>query len=274
MNQILSTIHPLPSFQDLENLVSPLDATSLILFDVGDVLLLAKRSFFHPNNKPYREQIKKRLDTLIGKEQRARLLSIIFLDDWREPVEYCASSVIKNLQKTAARIMALSAMQTGAFGVIKNMEEWRLSGLLGVGIDFSFSAPWPGTLDFSEMERDGFAPVFKDGVLFTHVHSKGEALEAFLHKIQWNPTKIIFIDDKLSYLASVQQVAEQRAIPFLGLHYTVSYERPFVFDEQLFEFQLHYLLEHEQWLFDDEARALMVQVPLQQQRKFDEKRNS
>lgn len=274
MNQISSVIQPLTSFKDLEVLAGPLDATVLILFDIADVLLCAKSSMAHPNNKFYRKQIEKRFNVLLGRERREYLWSKVFINDWRELVEPCVPSVVKNVQKTTAKVMALSAMQTGPVGVVGNMEEWRLSGLRSVGIDFRASAPWLGTLDFSAMERDGFVPIFKDGVLFTHVHSKGEALEAFLDKIQWIPTKIIFIDDKLNYLASVQQVAERLAIPFLGLHYTASAERFFVFNEQLFEFQLNYLIDHEQWLFDDEARALMSHVSLQQQRKFDEQHNS
>jgi hypothetical protein len=153
--------------------------------------------------------------------------------------------------------MSLSAMRTGPFGVIKSMEAWRASRLRDVAIDFGQTAPTSGSFILSEECRDGFSPVFDTGILCTYIHTKGEALALFLKKIAWMPRRIIFVDDKISYLSSVQEMAESLAIPFIGLHYTASYERSFLSNEQLFDFQIHHLIHYETWLFDDEACLAM-----------------
>lgn len=272
MNNILSSLQSLVSFTQLTDNLPQLDNKSLVIFDVGEVLLQATSSFFHPKNKPYKERGRAYLKNILGQEEYEKIWSLSFLQEWRELVDHQAPMVIKKIQESGAKVMALSAMRTGTFGLIESMESWRLSRLADVGIDFSLTAPVTDSFVIADAIRDGFAPIFRDGILFTYVHAKGEALDLFLKKIHWQPSIIIFVDDKVHYLTSVQEMAASAKIPFMGFHYMVSHERPFIFDEQLFNFQLNHLIDHKEWVHDDAARAMMMHhgVPLKR-RFFDEK---
>jgi hypothetical protein len=67
----------------------------------------------------------------------------------------------------------------------------------------------------------GSCPLFKKGILFTNEINKGAALTAFLQTAGPAPTAIIFIDDRLDHLESVEKAlaAFDPAIRYDGLHF-------------------------------------------------------
>ena len=97
-------------------------------------------------------------------------------------------------------------------------------------IDFSDSFPNYPQLSF-DFPSD--QPIFQQGVLFTDTSSKKESLAVLLELMQWHPTKIIFIDDRLHYLEEIEQLAIELGIPFIGIHYRASELIPYEFDEEL-----------------------------------------
>ena len=67
--------------------------------------------------------------------------------------------------------------------------------------------------------------LFYKGVLFTNSSNKGEALFTLLDKANKKPKSILFINDKLSHLVQVQNSADRRKIPFIGLRYGYTDEK-------------------------------------------------
>ena len=63
-------------------------------------------------------------------------------------------------------------------------------------------------------------PMYFKGILFTNGYPKTEVLGDFLHETQFVPSKIIFIDDHLEYVESLNRFAIKKEIPFQGYHYT------------------------------------------------------
>jgi len=63
-------------------------------------------------------------------------------------------------------------------------------------------------------------PVYYKGILFTNGYPKTEVLGDFLHETNYVPSKIIFIDDHLEYVESLNRFAIKKEIPFQGYHYT------------------------------------------------------
>jgi hypothetical protein len=153
--------------------------------------------------------------------------------------------------------MALSALQTGKLGAIESMEDWRLAHLGAHGIHFSPVAQDQEYFVLDELLQDGFSPVYKKGALFTYKHPKGQALTAFLKRITWKPQHITFVDDKREMVEDVAAVADALKVPFSGFHYVAAHALRKPLDEMLTERQFKHLVEHGQWLTEDEARATL-----------------
>ncbi len=61
---------------------------------------------------------------------------------------------------------------------------------------------------------------YRHGILFCGASGdKGKILRTFLAEVYFRPELIVFIDDTLENLQSVESAAEVLGIPFVGLHY-------------------------------------------------------
>lgn len=69
-------------------------------------------------------------------------------------------------------------------------------------------------------------------ILFSGNNDKGQALFYFFELMNYYPEKIVFIDDKMKYLLSVQQAAKSHNIPFIGIRYSGCDERVKNFDPE------------------------------------------
>ena len=148
-------------------------------------------------------------------------------------------------------MIVCTGMNTGPYGSLPSLEEWRYSHLKSLGFQGSY-----GDLIFSlpNFKRN---PVFYKGVLATDLESKGPVLGAFLDQVGLKPHKIVMFDDHLSDLQSVQKECEKRGIAFQGYQYQRAHSKPW--DEALIQFQAEYLIKHKRWLNDEEVRHLMIQ---------------
>ena len=78
--------------------------------------------------------------------------------------------------------------------------------------------------------------------------------DQFLDKIQWTPKNVIFIDDKMSHLTSVETALNKTKIPFQGYQYKGVEKLPGELDMQVAESQFAYLRKNHKWLSDSEAK--------------------
>lgn len=82
---------------------------------------------------------------------------------------------------------------------------------------------------------------YKNSILFGGNNDKGEVLKHFFDHMNYYPKKVIFIDDKMKYLLSVEKALEQYNIPFVGIRYSGCDERVINFDPAKAEAQWHRL---------------------------------
>ena len=74
-------------------------------------------------------------------------------------------------------------------------------------------------MDQAELHSEESA-IFTDGVLLVgEKNSKGLVFEAFLKKIGYTPEKIIFIDDKVKHVQTMEKALAPLAIPYFGYRY-------------------------------------------------------
>ncbi|MDF2578218.1 MAG: hypothetical protein K0S74_1702 [Chlamydiales bacterium] len=197
----------------------------------------------------------------LSRELRAKYskndIKLIFSDFFRKRTVRLVNPEVRSLiRKLAQRdipVTALTAWWTGHFGTIPKMEELRLQGLAEVNISFMDISPFKEDCSFPDLKADDGVPMITNGIILTALVDKGIVLKAALNKANFKPNKIIFIDDNLSYVKSVEKICEELNIEFIGIHYTEASFIPLPQLDESKELLRFEVLEQEHiWLLDVE----------------------
>ena len=163
-------------------------------------------------------------------------------------IEPDTSDVIRKLQQDNFLIFALTARQKKA-DYIDGADRETHEHLNSVGIDFTLTS-------ISQQINDAVAAFFSYGIIFTGWHEKGPVLKIFLKEMELNPGKIVFIDDKLEQIKSVEKAAKSMGIPFSGFRYGKLDDFHQQFDPLIANIQLEALIKNDQILSNEEARKI------------------
>ncbi len=249
LTQIYSSIVSIQSFKDI---YLEVDQDTLVVFDVDEVLITCKDMILRPCGSHFCPTSWKNID----QKEYIFLISIMFNESQPMLVEPSAPWFIKKLQAKGAKTMALTAARTGKFGVIENAEDWRLKILKQFDVDFSHAFPESPLIYFDQVTKESDYLLFKKGILFLgdEKNTKGDLLIQFLEKMQYKPKKVIFFDDKMSHLISVETALNETEISFQGYQYKGAEQLPQEFDEQIAEMQFEYLRKNRKWISDSELK--------------------
>jgi hypothetical protein len=251
-------IHRVETFDKLWTSLDEFHEETLIVFDVDYVILMPKDAVLRrPHGDAVRSKMHEKYISHLPEEEQNRIHTQTFLDSPKTLVDRGIPRLIEHLHERSIKTIALTALQPGPLGSLASSEDWRINQLKEHGVDFSFSFPSTVHMILSSHSFCSPFPVFKQGILFSRPHSKGEVLSAFLKQISWKPSLIIFIDDSLNYLKSVQTAMQRDEIPFLGLHYIGAETIPCEIDEEIAEMQFKILIETGIWMSDEEVKALL-----------------
>lgn len=145
-----------------------------------------------------------------------------------KPIEDETADIVKAIQDRNIVTWCITAR-------FPSLEKHTVEHLQSSAIDFSLSK-------FAEYEVEfdtEYPGTFKSGIVFCgRGNNKGDILITLLKELSYQPEKIIFIDDHLHNLISVQDAAAIHDIPFLGIHY----DRLKPFDNHQFLAQLSALM--------------------------------
>lgn len=123
---------------------------------------------------------------------------------------------IEQLKKIHSLVFGFTAARGREDSSIEGqMPELRFKHLEKLGITFSASEP----LSFSYHPTRRTWAVFEKGILYSDQRDKGDILHEFLTQITWKVSHIVFVDDNIWNLLSVQQVAAKHEISFTGFLY-------------------------------------------------------
>ena len=256
MGEIKKTGDLTPIFEALQEA----DDQTLVVFDVHDVLTVPSDQILR---KPYKKRLKECLAevaALQGNEEASMLESIVKQQHRVDLVDPRMAQLVRDLKERHIPALALTNAWTGEGRGSCAHEDHVLAQLHAVGIDFSTSFPSVGSMSLECSKRttvEGLA-LFKKGVIFTCGLPKGHMLKAFLERVAMRPSHIVFVDDKLTNLESVESFCQEALIPFLGFQYTASVKTPSVhFQEKRSELQLMMLKTEKRWIGDDEANQML-----------------
>ncbi len=235
----------------IESAIQQADSDTLVIFDVDDVLIMPTDEFaFKP---PVRNELVKQLKRKYSKDQLKDLWSIIFE---RRNVKLVDPSLLKMIRDLEARkipTVALTSWWTGIYGKISRMEDLRFKDLDQVGISFTRTSPFKEEMTFPEFKTEDGIPMVKFGVILTALSDKGSILKLALQRAKLLFKKIIFIDDDLRNLQSVEKICHEMGIGFQGFQYTAVNLVPLPKLEKEKEALRFKILETEhKWLSDEE----------------------
>lgn len=257
------------SFNEIRNSIETSQNDVLVVFDVDEVLITTKDIFIHPEcdsiflNLVQNEFAKTK--TTDEREKFENRLSLSMIHPERYLVEEIAPSFIKCLQNKKIKTIALTSCPTGKFGLIPLVEHWRIDQLKMLDIDFSVAFGRLIQIRLTELSKKNHpSPIFEKGILFSKGYSKGEVLEAFLKRINWKPSKVIFIDDLAENLCSLKEHLDALNIPFEGFQYLGAHLSQDKINSKLIEFQFYHLIEHGEWLSDQAVETMIDNYPSNQ----------
>lgn len=247
----------------LAEIFENLDSSALVIFDVDDVL-------FEPRDQILRGHYFKEvlifenmIEAKYDKNTAEELYSIIWNERQIQVMEEETPLLIAHLQEKNIPVIALTNCMIGRYGLTSSVEDWRLGELAKCG--YYLEKSWVGLeekifehKDETDQEKRW---LYKKGVIFANGIQKGAVLEEFLKHFKVNPKHIIFVDDLLKNVISVQDMCAKLNIDFTGIEYTKatsSYSRPN--NLSIAKVQAQTLGKERKWLTDKEARALQTNV--------------
>lgn len=244
-----------PTLETVEKYVDDLDENALVVFDVDYTILVPNDRILAPCGEEYLQKFMKILREM--QEKGEILGSQVTIQAQTSLVDNKILHLLEKLKQKNIKVIALTAMSTGQFGLIPNMEQWRIEQLASLGIHLNEAFPEIEMIMLEEFEGKKGLPVFKKGILASSRYPKGQVLCAFLKRMEWKPSKVLFIDDRMYFIDSVECELEKENIPHISFHYTAATDSSCPFDHKLADFQFDYLLRQGEWLNDDEAKNKM-----------------
>lgn len=249
MNQQHTKITKISEFQIAAELLEKATKNHLVLFDVDDVLIMDQDEYrlTHPYRREWIRGSKHRLE----RKQREYLLSIILKERNIRLVDPYITAILTNLWSRGIPTAALTKLYTGTLGVIEDLTDWRIKELKGIDIDFMRSTPIKDNIMLEELHIGCGIPMMVEGIIFTADVDKGLILENILRKAKYFPETIIFFDDVLENILSVEKMCKEMNINYYGFEFDGALLVPEVeLHKESEEMRFNILEQERRWITD------------------------
>ncbi|ABV84679.1 DUF2608 domain-containing protein [Rickettsia massiliae] len=178
-----------------------------IFIDVDDMLITPKSKTF--KKPPYNQIIDRIKENKSSYDHYEEIISnwrlqrkVILIDEeWVEVI---------NKLKEKFPVYGLTQMNTGAFGNIPSMQDWRYKELKELGIEFSDNEK---LVIYNSGQKD--EAIFYKGIFITGNHSKSGTLSKFSEEL--NASFIVFVDDRAKHIEDVGDYCKKNKIGLLDI---------------------------------------------------------
>lgn len=240
-----ATIIETPHFADIVSHITP---QTLVLLDIDDTLLIPVQtlgsdvSFLYRMGE-YKSQgstPEEALEKALADWEGIRHLTKVQIE------EEGTAETIHSLQSQGFTVMALTTQ-----GLALNTR--TCEQLKSLGIDLSKTAP---SNEDHYFINGPHGVLYRHGIFSTSGTPKGKALLQLLSRINCQPKRIVFINDKRTHLRDVESAVEAAGIEFIGLRYSHSDARVARFNPAIADIQWkHSSFGH--ILSDEEAEQIL-----------------
>lgn len=190
-----------------------IDDTTLVLFDVDDTLLSTHDVFARGSYYPWSLMVLAffRFPYFLNISRFEEAYSIVLSQAPRVLIDSSVVGLINRFKKHKAIVLGLTKIETGSFGVVCNIADWRYRMLHNMGIHFTRKFE---NRKFTSLDSyRGYYPELYNGIMLTNRQAKDKVLAEFLDYADLKPSKIIFFDDKKSNLQQIGSLCYKRNIP-------------------------------------------------------------
>ncbi|QQV74944.1 hypothetical protein H6P87_00486 [Rickettsia tillamookensis] len=248
-----SKINKVHDFKEVIEAVEQANNTSLVLFDVDDVIVMDTDESRLTHD--YRKELMKSIEKRLTRKECELLLSVILKGKKSRFVNSDILKIFTLLKEKNIPAMGLTKLPTGKFGVIEDMIEWRVRELTELKVNFQEFSPLEDEITIEDFNIGYGKPTLKDGIIYTAEYDKGSVLEYVLRKTDYYPQSIIFIDDIEENLLSLQETCKKLKINYQGFEFMGSAIVPEPdLDEQLEKIRFEILEKEYKWLTDEELK--------------------
>ena len=233
------------------------DSNTLITFDIDDTLITTEDILAKLEETPFIFKVLTIIHHpyLIIPKNFAHISSIIFDQAHRKLTEPDNGIFINKLKANGCKVIGLTSIQSGSWGIIENMIEWRYNMLESMNI--RFSNQFKDVVFYNLQKRVESHPTLYKGIIFTNLESKGKTLGAVIDMQKEKPNRIISFDDEETALCSIAQLCQERKIEFIGYHYLGADIKAKKFVNKRALLQLDYVYKYNKWLTDKQADAIL-----------------
>jgi hypothetical protein len=226
----------------------------LVLFDIDDTLITNPISLGSP---PWRAWVKSKIPPYnLGFTLYDALTLFIAKNTSYRTVETSTVQLISDLQANGIPVFAFTARGRSQWYTtdIEGVDQLTHEQLNRVGIDFSRTV--------IPIELEDLEPTyFYKGIIFAQHIKKGDLLKHLFKDLNFHPSCIIFVDDKLDQVQSVETAAQEAGIPFMGFWYRGAEFQATKFEPMLANLQLESLLLRNEILDDEKGQELLRNAP-------------
>lgn len=260
-SSLFSAIAPTDTFATFFTVCEGFSEKSLVVLDVDRVLIEPRDAIMRVPNQRLLWELRYKYWNHLQPTQIANIASLVSLSESSRIVDPLAIHFISHLQTKNIPVIGLTATGTTGYGHIASIPDWRINDLARFGISFATSFQQHPPFVLSQLNSNGPSPVFKSGIVFTGGYSKGNVLEAFLDTVGFMPDKVLFADDLLHNLISVETALFDMGVDEVySYHYLGADKIPNTIDPAIADLQIKTLVENEQWLSDEEAKQLYYAI--------------
>lgn len=218
---------------------------TLVLLDVGGTLLAYPDAILHPDHEAWKYDWFQTHFPSISREEKIAFDRIILgtLGQWHL-LDGQWPDVIVQAQDLGIKVVAFTKV-----ALDPSTRGSRARVLQDLGIPFKNDLP--------ELSK-GHSYEYAQGVIETEYQLKGPVLEEILSSLTMRPEKIVFVDDRIKQIKSVDDTCRELKIPCTAFHY-VPITNPPQLNEKIADYQLSVLVHERRWLSDSEARLELEQ---------------
>ena len=234
----------------MSEVYSSITPGSVVVFDLDNTVLEARQTL---GTDQFFSYLVKKAEEAGLRGQDAKDLALLQTTEIQpiSPVRLVEESTLGFLRSLQERNVTVFALTARPFA----WAQGTLNQLASLQIDFSKTAPRiPKDTNRAPKELS-----YQGGVIFLRPgEDKGNVLVKFLSVSKQSSEKIVFIDDKLHNVESVDTALNAAEIENIEFRYGAADERVKSFDSQLANFEFHYFLLHKVFLDDKKAKELLL----------------
>lgn len=233
------------SVQPIEQEFAASGSKTLILVDIGQTLAKHKDPIFNSKNEGWKRSWIQSQKPGISRSEIIQALRIVEGDtqNW-ELVEESWPKLIAQAQKNGAKVIAFTKTYLDS-----SLKGFCIDNLKKLGLPFQ---------DALRELPSGKTYEYDNGVIKTEANLKGPVLKEIVANLKEKPEKIIFIDDRIEQVESVEKACKEMNIPCLAYHYTASEKAIPTLDEKVADYQLKTLMRDHRWLTQEEAQQALI----------------